>query len=180
MIAQLRQNWWIPALRGALAILFGILAFVWPVATAYAFVIIIAAFAFIEGIFAFVAAFGWGLPGAQRFLLVLMGLFGLAVGVCAVFYPTVLALTLVLLVAWWAIVTGVIQLVVSIEMRKSIPNDWLFVLSGIISVAFGVLLIWRPYAGVLTLAYLFGFYALLYGIMLLGLSFRLRSLPAAA
>ncbi|SRR5579872_321034 len=179
MIAQLKQNWWILTLRGALAVLFGILAFAWPVATAFAFVFILAAFAFIEGIFALIGAFGWGLPATQRFLLILMGLLGLAVGVCAVLYPGILAVTLVFVVAWWAIVTGLIQLVVAVEMRKVIPNDWLLVLGGIVSVLFGVLLIWRPFAGVLTLAYLFGFYALLYGIMLLGLSFRLRSLATA-
>jgi uncharacterized membrane protein HdeD (DUF308 family) len=180
MLAQLKQNWWILALRGALAVLFGILAFVWPVATAFAFVFILAAFAFIEGIFAFIGAFGWGLPGTQRFLLILIGLLGIAVGVCAVIYPGILAVTLVLIVAWWAIVTGIMQLVVAVEMRKSIPNDWLLVLGGIISVLFGVLLIWRPLAGVLTLAYLFGFYALLYGIMLIAVSFRVKSLPVGA
>lgn len=180
MIAQLKQNWWILTLRGALAVLFGILAFAWPVATAFAFVFILAAFAFIEGIFALIGAFGWGLPATQRFLLILMGLLGLGVGVCAVLYPGILAVTLVFVVAWWAIVTGLIQLVVAVEMRKVIPNDWLLVLGGIVSVLFGVLLIWRPFAGVLTLAYLFGFYALLYGIMLLGLSFRLRSLATAS
>jgi uncharacterized membrane protein HdeD (DUF308 family) len=179
MIAQVRQNWWILALRGALAVLFAIVAFLWPVATAFAFVFILAAFAFFEGIFALISAFGWGLPATQRFLLVIMGLLGLAVGVCAVLYPGILAVTLVFVVAWWAIVTGIIQLVVAVEMRKSIPNDWLLVLGGIISVIFGVLLIWRPLAGVLTLAYLFGFYALLYGIMMLALSFRVKSLPAA-
>lgn len=180
MITQLKQNWWILALRGALAVLFGILAFAWPVATAFAFVFILAAFAFIEGIFAIIGAFGWGLPGTQRFLLILMGLLGLGVGVCAVLYPGILALTLVFVVAWWAIVTGVLQLVVAVEMRKVIPNDWLLVLGGIVSVLFGVLLIWRPFAGVLTLAYLFGFYALLYGFMLLGLSFRLKGLTTAS
>jgi uncharacterized membrane protein HdeD (DUF308 family) len=176
MVTQLKQNWWILALRGGLAVIFAILAFLWPVATAFAFVFILAAFAFVEGIFAFIGAFGWGLPATQRFLLVLMGILGLAVGVVAVLYPGILAITLVFVVAWWAIVTGILQLVVAVEMRKVIPNDWLLVLSGIISIAFGILLIWRPYAGVLTLAYLFGFYALLYGFMLLGLSFRVKGM----
>lgn len=178
MLAQLRQNWWILGLRGSLAVLFGILAFAWPVATAFAFVFILAAFAFVEGIFAFIGAFGWGLPGGQRLLLVLMGILGLAVGVGAVLYPGITAITIVFFVAWWAIVTGIMQLIVAVEMRKSIPNDWLLVLGGIISIVFGALLIWRPLSGVLTLAYLFGFYALIYGFMLLGLSFRVKRLAA--
>ncbi len=179
MLAQLKQNWWILALRGVLAVLFAILAFLWPVATAFAFVFILAAFAFVEGIFALAGAFGWGLPAGQRLVLVLIGVLGLAVGILAVLYPGITAVTLVFFVAWWAIVTGILQLVVAVEMRKSIPNDWLLVLSGLISVAFGVLLIWRPLAGVLTLAYLFGFYALIYGFMLLGLSFRVKRLGEA-
>lgn len=179
MLAQLKQNWWILALRGALAVLFAILAFLWPIATAFAFVFILAAFAFVEGIFALAGAFGLGLPAGQRFVLVLIGVLGLAVGILAVLYPGITAVTLVFFVAWWAIVTGVLQLVVAVEMRKSIPNDWLLVLSGIISVAFGVLLIWRPLAGVLTLSYLFGFYALIYGFMLLSLSFRVKRLGEA-
>jgi uncharacterized membrane protein HdeD (DUF308 family) len=178
MLALLKQNWWILALRGGLAVLFGILALIWPIATAFALVFLIAAFAFIEGVFAFVGAFGWGLPGAQRFLLVLMGILGLAVGVGAVRYPGIAALTLVIFIAWWAIITGIFQLVIAVELRKSIPNDWLLVLGGIISVLFGALLIWRPFAGVLTVAFLFGFYALLYGFMMLGLSFRVKALPA--
>jgi uncharacterized membrane protein HdeD (DUF308 family) len=180
VIAQVKQNWWILSLRGAVAVIFGILAFLWPLATAFAFVFILAAFAFVEGIFALIGAFGWGLPASQRFILVLMGILGLAVGVAAVLYPGILAITLVFVVAWWAIVTGIMQLIIAVEMRKAIPNDWLLVLGGIISILFGILLIWRPFAGVLTLAYLFGFYALLYGFMLLGLSFRVKSMAASS
>jgi uncharacterized membrane protein HdeD (DUF308 family) len=174
MVSQLQQNWWTLALRGALAIIFGILAFLWPGATALAFVFVLAAFAFVEGIFALIGSLGWGLEGAQRFILVLMGLLGLAIGVTAVLDPRILALTLVFLIAWWAIVTGIMQIIVAVEMRKAIPNDWLLVLSGILSIAFGALLIWRPFAGVLTLTWLFGFYALLYGFVMLGLSVRVK------
>jgi uncharacterized membrane protein HdeD (DUF308 family) len=176
MVSQLHQNWWTLALRGVLAIIFAILAFLWPAATTFAFVFILAAFAFVEGIFALIGAFGWGLPATQRFILVLMGLCGLAVGVIAVLEPGILALTLVFLVAWWAIVTGIMQLIVAVEMRKAVPNDWLLGLGGVISIVFGLLLIWRPLAGVLTLGFLFGFYALLYGIIMLSLSLRLKAM----
>lgn len=179
MVSQLSQNWWILALRGVVLIILGILAFRWPSATALAFVYLLAAFAFIEGIFALVGAFGYGLSGSSRFLLVLIGLLGLAVGVAAVIYPGIAAVTVVLLVAWWAILTGVMSIVVAIEMRKVIPNDWVWVLSGILAVVFGILLIYRPWAGVLTLTWLFGFYALLYGILMIALAFRVKSLATA-
>lgn len=176
MIATLRQNWWTLALRGVIAILFGVCAFIWPLATALAFVILLAAFAFIEGVFAFVGAFSWGLTGSQRLLLVVLGLLGLGVGVTAVMYPGITAVVIVALVAWWAILSGVIQFVVAVEMRKVIENDWLLVVGALLSILFGILLLWRPWAGVLTLSWLFGIYALLYGIMMFSLAFRVKSL----
>ena len=175
MIQALRQNWWTLALRGVVAIVFGILAFMWPTLTALAFVVLLAAFAFIEGIFALGGAFGWGLPGSQRLLLVLIGLFGLAVGVIFVLYPAAGAYTIVIWVAWWAIITGALQIVIAVEMRKAIQNEWLLVTSALLSILFGILLIWRPAAGVITLVWLFGFYAIVYGLIMLGLGFRLRS-----
>src|SRR5579864_950267 len=133
MVSVVSQNWWTLALRGAIAILFGIIAFAYPGAAIIAGLAVFAAFAFIDGIFALIAAFGWGLPSRERWLMGLLGILGLAVGVLAVIWPGVTALTIVLLVAWWAIVTGVIQIVVAIEMRKVIPNEFWLILSGIFS-----------------------------------------------
>ena len=178
MLALIKQNWWMLALRGAVAILFGIGAFLWPALTALAFVLLLAAFAFAEGVFAFIGAFGWGLPGGQRLLMILVGLLGLAVGVFAIGRPGVSAVIIVLWVGWWAIITGVFQAVVAIEMRKQIENEWVLVFGSLLSVLFGILLLWRPLAGVLTLTWLFGFYAIIFGTAMLGLGFRLRSLAA--
>jgi uncharacterized membrane protein HdeD (DUF308 family) len=178
MMAILQQNWWTLALRGFIAILFAVGAFVWPLATALAFVILLAAFAFVEGIFAFIGAFSWGLTGSQRLLLIVLGLLGLAVGVAAVMYPGITATVIVALVAWWAIVSGVIQFVVAIEVRKVVENDWLLIVGALLSILFGVLLLWRPAAGVITLSWLFGFYALFYGIVMLGLGLRVRKLTS--
>jgi uncharacterized membrane protein HdeD (DUF308 family) len=179
MVQLLTRNWWTFILRGVIAIIFGIVAFIWPTITALALVYLFAIFAFVEGIWGFVGAFSYGLTGGQRFLLVLMGLLGLAVGVLAVIYPGITALSIVILVAWWAIITGIMQLVVAVEMRKVIQNDWLLVLSGLLSIAFGILLLWRPYAGVLTLTWLFGFYAIIFGIFMLSVGFRVKSLGSA-
>jgi uncharacterized membrane protein HdeD (DUF308 family) len=180
VIQILRQNWWTLALRGAIAILFGIVAFIWPLATALAFVILLAAFAFVEGVFAFIGVFSMGLSGSQRLLLVLLGLLGLGVGVGAIMYPGIAAVVIVAWVAWWAIIAGVIQFVIAIEMRRVVKNEWLLILAAVLSILFGVLLIWRPIAGVLTLTWLFGFYAILYGIMMLSVGFRMKSLAASA
>jgi uncharacterized membrane protein HdeD (DUF308 family) len=176
MLAIASRNWWVPVLRGAIAILFGVLAFVYPMVVTTVGIALFAAFALIEGVFALVAAFGMGLPAGQRALLVIAGLLGLAVGVGSVFYPGIAALTFVVFIGWWAIIVGVLQLVVSIEYRKVIENDWLFALSAILSLVFGVLLIWQPFAGLQALLWIFGIYAILIGIMLLAVGFRLRSM----
>ena len=176
MVSALKANWWVLVLRGIIAIVFGIAAFVWPGVTALALVYLLAAFAFVEGIFAFGGAFGYGLPGAQRFLMILLGLLGVAVGVFAVARPGIAALTIVVWVAWWAIIAGIIQIVVAIEMRKEIENEWALIIGALLSIVFGILLLWRPLAGVITLAYLFGFFALIFGVAMLSLGVRLRTL----
>ena len=176
MVSALKQNWWVLVLRGVIAIAFGIVSFIWPGVTALALVFLLAAFAFVEGIFALIGAFGYGLPGGQRLLMVLLGLLGLAVGVFAVARPGIAALTIVVWVAWWAIIAGIVQIVVAIEMRKEIENEWALIIGALLSIVFGILLLWRPLAGVITLAYLFGFYAIIFGIAMLSLGIRLRSL----
>ncbi|MDQ6767571.1 MAG: DUF308 domain-containing protein [Candidatus Eremiobacteraeota bacterium] len=176
MVLVLKANWWTLALRGVIAILFGIAAFVWPSVTALAWVILLAAFAFVEGIFALIAAFGWGLAGGQRLLMILIGLFGLAVGIVAIKSPIIVAAAVVIWVAWWAILTGILSVVVAVEMRRVIQNEWLLVIGALLSIIFGVLLLWQPLAGILTLTWLFGFYAIIYGVVMLSLGFRLKKL----
>ncbi len=176
MSLVLIEHWWTLTLRGLLAILFGIVALLWPPAATFAIVFLFAAFAVVEGIFALVASFGWGLPARERILLIVTGILGLAVGAGAVLVPGLLAVVLVLIVAWWAILTGILQIIVAIEFRKLVPNDWLLALGGVLAIVFGVLLIWRPLAGILTLGLLFGFYALLAGFIMTALGLRMRRL----
>jgi uncharacterized membrane protein HdeD (DUF308 family) len=180
MVSALKANWWMLVLRGIVAIAFGIVSFIWPQVTVLALVFLLAAFAFVEGIFAFAGAFGYGLPGGQRLLLILLGLLGVAVGVVAVARPGLAALTILVWVAWWAIIAGVIQIVVAIEMRKEIENEWALIIGALLCILFGVLLLWRPFPGIITLAYLFGFYAIIFGIAMLSLGVRLRSLATRA
>jgi uncharacterized membrane protein HdeD (DUF308 family) len=180
MVSALKANWWVLVLRGVVAIAFGIVSFIWPQVTALALVFLLAAFAFVEGIFAFAGAFGYGLPAGQRFLLVLLGLLGVAIGVFAVARPGITAYVIVLWVAWWAIIAGIIQIAVAIEMRKEIENEWALVIGALLSIVFGILLLWRPAPGIITLTYLFGFFAIIFGIAMLSLGLRLRSLATRA
>jgi uncharacterized membrane protein HdeD (DUF308 family) len=137
---------------------------------------LLAAFAFVEGIFALIGAFSYGLPGGQRLLMILIALLGVAVGVFAYARPGIAAVAIVFWVAWWAIIVGIMQAVVAVEMRKQIDNEWMYIFGSLLSVLFGILLLWRPIAGIITLVYLFGFYAIIFGIAMLALGIRLRSL----
>lgn len=179
MLQVMSGNWWVPTLRGAIAVLFGIGAFVYPLFVSVLGVALFAAFAFVEGVFALVAAFGLGLPASQRTLLVLAGLLGLAVGAAAVLFPALAALSLVVFVGWWSIVSGVFQIIVAIEYRKVIEGEWLLALSGALSIIFGGLLVWMPGVGLITLTWIFGAYAIVIGLMLVGLGLKLRSLQTS-
>jgi uncharacterized membrane protein HdeD (DUF308 family) len=172
-VAVLARNWWIMLLRGLLAIAFGIAALVIPGAVALALVIVFGAWAFVDGIFALGAAFG---PNTQhRWMLVLEGIVGVLAGLVAWFYPALFGLTIVLFIAWWAIITGVLEVIYAIQLRKELENDWLYILAGVASVVFGGLILWRPGAGALAVLWIIATYALVFGVLLIGFSLRLRS-----
>jgi uncharacterized membrane protein HdeD (DUF308 family) len=170
----LARNWWLLALRGLAGVLFGILAFIWPGVTLVALVFLFGAFALVNGILSLVLA--WNAPrGFPRFgSLILGGILGIAAGIITFFLPGITALGLLIMIAAWAIATGILEIVAAIKLRKVIPNEWLWVLAGILSLIFGVLLLLQPAAGALVLVWWIGAYALVFGIVLMILAFRLR------
>ena len=179
MLASLTRNWWVAALRGALAVLFGVAAFVWPGITLEVLVPLFGAYAFVDGVL--VLSFGLVAAGQheQGWPLVLGGILGIAVGVLTFGQPAAVVLALVFVIGAWAIVTGLLEIVAAIRLRDVITNEWLMGLSGALSVVFGALVLWQPGAAALALVYLFGFYAILAGVSQIALGFRLRGLGAA-
>jgi uncharacterized membrane protein HdeD (DUF308 family) len=169
-IGALATNWWLFTLRGGLAIIFGVLALVQPLAALMAFVLVFGAWAFIDGI----AALAMALNGWRSWQLVLVGLVGIAVGLFTFFRPGITAIGLYAAVASWSIARGILEIVVAIELRKRLKNEVWLVLGAIASIVFGVLMIVLPVAGALALAWLVGIYALAFGVIMLGLSLRLR------
>jgi uncharacterized membrane protein HdeD (DUF308 family) len=168
------RNWWAVALRGVAAIIFGILAFAMPVATLGALVLLFGAYALVDGVFNVIAAVS-GRSGARPWwALVLSGVVSIAAGLATFFMPGLTALALMYLIAAWAIVTGVLQIVAAVRLRREIDNEWWLGLSGGISVAFGVFVMLAPGAGALALVLWIGAYALVLGAVLVALGLRLR------
>jgi uncharacterized membrane protein HdeD (DUF308 family) len=170
----LTRNWWLLALRGLAAVLFGVIAFVWPGATLITLVWLFGAFALVNGFLSLVLAAK--VPkGYPRFgSLILGGLLGILAGLLAFVMPAITALGLIILIAAWAMVTGILEIVAALKLRKEINNEWLLILVGILSLVFGVLLLLQPAAGALVLIWWIGAYALVLGILLFVLAFRMR------
>jgi uncharacterized membrane protein HdeD (DUF308 family) len=176
MVADLARYWWVLAIRGVAAILFGIAAFVWPGITLTVLVLLFGAYALVDGIFAVVAGISVRKEQERWWLMVLEGVVGIIIGVLTFLYPSITALVLLYFIAAWAIVTGAFEIAAAIRLRREIEGEWLLALAGIASLIFGVLLVIQPGAGALALIWLIGAYAIVFGILMLVLAFRLRGL----
>jgi uncharacterized membrane protein HdeD (DUF308 family) len=185
MLETLSRNWWAVALRGVAAILFGLAALVWPQITLYALVLLFGAYSLVDGAFTLVAAFGRGARPGGRGWLIARGVAGIAVGVLTFVWPGITALALLWVIAVWAVVTGVLEIVAAVRLRRELRNEWLLALSGALTVIFGVLLVVWPASGILALITLIGSFALVFGVLLMVLAVRLyrhghRPVPRAA
>jgi len=172
--ALLVRNWWLLAIRGVLAILIGVIAFAAPVAAMLSLVLLFSAYMLVDGVFAILAAVRAARSGEGWRLLTLEGVVSIATGVIAFLWPGLTVVAYVLLVAAWAVVTGALMLAAAFRLDREHGRWWL-VLGGLASVVYGALLIIAPLIGALVLTWWFGAYALIFGVMLLVLAFRLRA-----
>jgi uncharacterized membrane protein HdeD (DUF308 family) len=176
VLPVLARNWWALVLRGLAAILFGVLAFAWPGITLFVLVLFFGAYMLVDGIFAIVAAVRAAGEEDRWWLLLIEGILGVLAGLVAFFWPGLTALALLYFIAAWAIVTGIMEIVAAVRLRQEIEGEWALGLSGLLSVIFGVLLVVLPApAGLLSLVWLIGAYAVATGVLLLILAFRVRS-----
>jgi uncharacterized membrane protein HdeD (DUF308 family) len=170
-------NWKSLAFRGVAAVIFGILASVWPSITVLALVFLFGIYALADGISILVAVLRKSPQVAGRKgLLTLHGVVGILAGITAFVWPGITALALVLVIAAWALITGALEVAAAIKLRKEISNEWMLGLAGVLSIALGMLLVISPGAGALALTWIIGFYAILLGALLLGLALRIRKL----
>jgi uncharacterized membrane protein HdeD (DUF308 family) len=171
------RHWWALGVRGLAAVIFGILAFVWPGITLAVLVLLFGAYALVDGVLALVSAVRSG--GDQLWALLLEGVVGIAAGVGALAFPGLTAMVLLLIIAAWAILKGVLEVISAVRLRKVIANEWSWIVGGLLSVIFGLVLVAAPGTGALALVWLIGVYAILYGITLIALAWRVRELGEA-
>jgi uncharacterized membrane protein HdeD (DUF308 family) len=173
-------NWWTLVLRGLFALVFGLLAFIWPGITLAALVFLFGAYALVDGAFAIVAGIRAPKEYKRWWVVLIEGILSVIAGVIAFTVPGITALFLLGLIAGWAIFTGVLEIIAAIQMRKYITGEWLMVLTGVLSVVFGVLLLLNPFAGALAVVWIIGAYAIVFGFLLIALGVRLRGLESSA
>jgi uncharacterized membrane protein HdeD (DUF308 family) len=176
MFNLMTQNWWAVALRGLVAVLFGIAAFMWPGITLWILVALFGAYALVDGIFAVIEAFRRDVVGERWWALLFEGFAGIAIGILTFSWPRLTAMGLLYLIAFWAIVTGVFEVITAIRMRHEIRGEWMMALIGILSVAFGFLLVAFPLTGALSVVLIIGAYAFATGVLMIAFGFKLRSL----
>jgi uncharacterized membrane protein HdeD (DUF308 family) len=172
MLQLLARRWWALALRGVIAVLFGLLTFFIPGVTLISLVLLFGFYAILDGIFDIVSAMK--APGHHWPLLV-EGIVGIVAGIVTFMWPGITTMVLLYLIAFWAILTGVLEIVAGIRLREVIANEMLLILMGVISTLFGILIIIFPGAGALAIIIWIGAYAVVFGIILIVLAFRLRS-----
>ncbi len=176
LVSILFRNWWLLLLRGIAAIVFGIVTWLMPGISLAVLVLLFGAYALVDGILAvWMAITGRG-AHEHWWALLLWGLVGIGAGILTFLAPQITALVLLFYIAIWAIATGVLEITAAIRLRREVPGEWVLVLAGLASVAFGVLLVARPEAGALALLWLIASYAIVFGVLLVILSLKARGM----
>jgi uncharacterized membrane protein HdeD (DUF308 family) len=174
-LAALAENWWLLLLRGLVAIAFGMIAFFWPDITLVALTYLFGIYAIVDGVVAIWAAFNAPLGGAgPRWWLGLSGVVSILAGIAAFAYTGMTTLVLLMVIAIWAIIIGIVQIWGAIELRKVLDDTWLLGLTGALSIVFGVIMIAKPGAGAVALVWTIGWFAIVFGGLYIALALRLR------
>jgi uncharacterized membrane protein HdeD (DUF308 family) len=174
LVAVLARNWWAIALRGAFAVLFGILSFAWPELTIVVLVALFGAWALIDGILLLIATWRQAERGRRWSPLLVEGILGVAAAAVTFLWPDITALALLFVIGAWAIVTGLTEIAAAIAMRRVIDNEVWLGLAGLASVGFGLIVLIFPGAGAVGIVWLIASYAIVFGAILLMLGLRLR------
>jgi uncharacterized membrane protein HdeD (DUF308 family) len=176
MLEKISSNWWMFAVRGVAAVIFGVLALIWPGQTLQALVLVFGAYALVDGIFAVIAGITARGSFDRWWAVLLEGVAGIIIGLLTFFWPNITALVLVYFIAAWALITGILEIVAAIQLRRVITGEWMLILGGLLSIILGILLFVFPGAGAVSLVWMIGIYAIVFGISEIVFAFRLRGL----
>ena len=180
MLTTMTRSWWLVAIRGVFAILFGLAAILWPGIAFATFVLLFGAFAFASGIFLTWTALALRAQKQNANPFLLQGLFGIAIGLVALVWPFLTAGAVILLIAAWALVSGLIEVAAALRLRREIEDEWMLILSGGLSIVLGLLFGFFPEAGIWAITWMIGVYAVIIGIALIHLALRLRRIRGPA
>lgn len=172
--SPLAQNWWLVLLRGVVSFIFGVVTIVAPDIALATMVLVLGAYAFVDGVLAIVSLLSRRRSDRPWPALLVEGIAGIAVGLIALFRPSITAIGLLILVSAWALLTGALEIVGAVRWRKVMAGAWLLGLAGVASMALGVLLVLFPAAGMLTIILWTGAYAIVFGVVMIALALRLR------
>ncbi len=177
MLDVMARNWWMLLVRGIAAVLFGLaILFVWPPLVLQTMVLVFAVYAIVDGVFAIIT----GIRNREYprwWAVVLEGIIGIVAGIAAFLFPGLAIITFLYVVAFWAIATGVMEIIGALQLRKEIDNEWLLILSGALSVIFGIVLLFGdPATNILTLLWIYGGISIAFGVVMIILAFRVRNM----
>jgi uncharacterized membrane protein HdeD (DUF308 family) len=173
------QGWWTLVLRGVMAILFGALAFLLPGVTLGALVLLFGAFALVDGIAAVILGIKEYGDRQRWWATLLVGIVSALAGIVTFLMPGITTFALLVVIAYWAIVRGVFEIAAAIRLRDAIEGEWLLALAGVLSIAFGMVMLAFPGAGALALVFWIGAFAFVSGVVFIALGFRLRGFARA-
>lgn len=176
LLESLSRNWWLMLLRGIAAVVFGVLAFIWPGVTLAVLVLFFGAYMLVDGVLSLWAAITGRGATMPRWWLGVVGALGIIAGLMTLFWPGVTALVLVIFIGAWALVRGIFEIIGAIQLRKEIDNEWMLILGGILSVIFGLGVLILPGAGALALIWVIAIYAIIFGGFMIAFAFRLKNL----
>ncbi len=180
MLGLVTRDWWVFAIRGIAALVFGVLAFIWPETTLTVLVFLFGAYVLVDGVALLVAlARGDAVARRHAWAVAIIGVLGVVVGVVTFVWPGLTALSLLYLVAFWAIATGTFQVIAAIALRNELEGEFWMALGGVASIVFGALLVAFPGGGLISLVWLVGAWSVVFGVSSLSLAYRLHEIDAA-
>lgn len=175
MLELLARRWPLVVARGVLAVLFGLIAIGWPSITVLALAFLWGAYAIVDGVAGLATGLG-GRGGGDRVYLVLLGVLGIAAGAVTFLWPAITVVVLLLVIALWAIVAGVVQIAAAVRLRRVLRNEWFLAVSGVVTLVLGILLVLQPAEGAVALVVAIATFSIAWGIVLVVLGLRLRAL----